>query len=302
MALKQIRNKIISTKKTGQVTKAMESVSAVKMRKSQERAFASRAFVHSALRILSRLTATDEAQKHALISPRKDAKRKLVIVVTSDKGLAGSVNSAVLKEVEKIKAENNNFDVFAIGQKAVEFAKREKINCLHSYTNVSDGVVLEDVYDLVDKIISAFSEKTDYGQVVMVYQNFISTFEQSPTVRRVLPIDPAEVHFIMQGIKPKTGKFSEETFNPDSVVSYKVEPDTESVLNALIPQLVQILLFHALLESKASEHSARMVAMKNATDKSKEVIKTLTVKYNKARQAAITAEVSEITAGVEAMK
>jgi len=302
MALKQIRNKIISTKKTGQVTKAMESVSAVKMRKSQERAFASRAFVHSALRILARLVATDEAQKHSLILPRKNAERKLVIVVTSDKGLAGSVNSAVLKEVERIKAKDSNFDVFAIGRKAVDFAKRENIKCLHSYTNVSDGVELKDVYDLVDKIISTFSEKTDYGQVVMVYQNFISTFEQSPTVRRILPIDPAEVQFIMQGIKPKTGKFSEETLNPDSVVSYKVEPDTESVLNALIPQLVQILLFHALLESKASEHSARMVAMKNATDKSKEVIKSLTIKYNKARQASITAEVSEITAGVEAMK
>ncbi len=302
MALKQIRNKIISTKKTGQVTKAMESVSAVKMRKSQERAFASRPFVHSALRILSRLVATDEASKHALIYPRLEAKRKLVIVVTSDKGLAGSVNSAVLKEVEKIKAEDGNFDVFAIGRKAVDFAKREKINCLHNYTNVSDGVVLEDVYDLVDKIITTFSTDETYGQVVMVYQNFISTFEQSPTVRRILPIDPAEVYYIMRGIKPKLGKFSEETENPDSVVSYKVEPDTESVLNALIPQLVQILLFHALLESKASEHSARMVAMKNATDKSKEVIKTLTIKYNKARQAAITAEVSEITAGVEAMK
>ncbi len=302
MALKQIKNKIISTKKTGKVTKAMESVSAVKMRKSQLRAFESRPYVHSAMRILSRLASTDDVRNHALSQRRTDSTKQLVIVVTSDKGLAGSVNSAVLKQVERLKTDGMDFDMVAIGRKAVEFASREGITCLAEYTNVHDGVTVSDVYAMAEVALGAFTKDTTYSTISIVYQNFISTFEQEPTKRQILPLDPAEVHFIMRGIRPKTGKFSDDVAGPDAVTQYSVEPDAASVLDVLIPQLVQVLIFHALLESKASEHSARMVAMKNATDKSKEVIKSLTIKYNKARQAKITAEISEITAGAAAME
>jgi len=302
MALKQIKNKIISTKKTGQVTKAMESVSAVKMRKSQLRAFESRPYVHAAMRILSRLAQTDDVRNHALSERRVEAVKDLVIVVTSDKGLAGSVNSAVLKQVERLKASGTHFDMVAIGRKAVEFAGREGIECLATYTNIRDDVTVPDVYAMAEVALDAFTKDVTYRSVQVVYQNFISTFEQEPTKRQILPLDPAEVHYIMRGIRPKTGKFSEDVVSADTVTQYKVEPDATSVLDVLIPQLVQVLIFHALLESKASEHSARMVAMKNATDKSKEVAKFLTLKYNKARQAAITAEVAEITGGMEAMK
>jgi len=306
MALKQIKNKIISTKKTGKVTKAMESVSAVKMRKSQLRAFESRPYVHAAMRILSRLAQTDDVRNHALSQRRVEAKKDLVIMVTSDKGLAGSVNSAVIKRVTELQRqahdEGRTFVMVAIGRKAVEFAAREGIECLASYTNVRDDVTVSDVYDMAEVVLGAFTKDTTYRSVQVVYQNFISTFEQEPTKRQILPLDPAEVHYIMRGIRPKTGKFSEDVVAPDAVTQYRVEPDAASVLDVLIPQLVQVLIFHALLESKASEHSARMVAMKNATDKSKEVAKFLTLKYNKARQAAITAEVAEITGGMEAMK
>ncbi|PIW96900.1 ATP synthase F1 subunit gamma [Candidatus Kaiserbacteria bacterium CG_4_8_14_3_um_filter_38_9] len=301
MALKQIKNKIISTKKTGKVTKAMESVSAVKMRKSQLRAFASRPYVHTAMRILVRLAQTNEVKQHSLSLPRQITK-KLVIIVTSDKGLAGSVNSAVLKQVEQMRLAGDVFDVLAIGRRALEFAKREKLMVVADYLNVSDNVALADVYKMSEVVMKAFTNNNEYGKVEIVYQNFISTFEQLPTKRQILPLDPAEVHFIMRGIRPKTGKFSEEVVAPDAVVQYEIEPNVGTVLDILIPQLVQILLFHALLESKASEHSARMVAMKNATDKSQEIIKVLTLMYNKARQAAITAEVAEITGGMEAMK
>jgi len=302
MALKQIKNKIISTKKTGKVTKAMESVSAVKMRKSQLRAFESRPYVHAAMRILSRLAQTDDVRNHALSQRRIEAMKDLVIVVTSDKGLAGSVNSAVLKQVERFKASGTQFDMVAIGRKAVEFAGREGIKCLATYTNVRDDVTVPDVYAMAEVALDAFTKDTAYRSVQVVYQNFISTFEQEPTKRQILPLDPAEVHYIMRGIRPKTGKFSDEVVAPDAVTQYKVEPDATSVLDVLIPQLVQVLIFHALLESKASEHSARMVAMKNATDKSKEVVKALTIKFNKARQAKITAEISEITAGAAALE
>ena len=300
MALKQIKNKIIATKKTGQVTKAMESVSAVKMRKSQERAFLGRPYVHAALRILGRLAKADHGMQHPLTT-LKTTGGVLAVIVTSDKGLAGSVNSAVLKQAEKLFAQYDVVDVIAVGRKAVEFAAREKKTTLASYTNVSDGVAMSDIYDMSSKALEAFATG-NYQKVVVIYQNFISTFEQTPVVRQVLPVIPDEINDLMRGIKPKTGKFSTDRVEAETFAPYKVEPSPEEVLNTLLPQLVQVMMYHAVLESKASEHSARMIAMKNATDKSKEVIKALTIKFNNKRQAAITAEVSEITAGVESMK
>jgi F-type H+-transporting ATPase subunit gamma len=300
MALKQIKSKIIATKKTGQVTKAMESVSAVKMRKSQERAFLGRPYVHAALRILGRLAKADHGMQHPLTTPRTGG-GVLAIIVTSDKGLAGSVNSAVLKQAEKLFAQYDVVDVIAVGRKAVEFAAREKKDTLGTYTNVSDGVTMSDIYDMSSKALEAFATG-NYQKVVVIYQNFISTFEQTPVVRQVLPVIADEINDVMRGIKPKTGKFSTDRLEAEVFAPYKVEPSPEEVLNTLLPQLVQVMIYHAVLESKASEHSARMIAMKNATDKSKEVIKALTIKFNNKRQAAITAEVSEITAGVESMK
>jgi F-type H+-transporting ATPase subunit gamma len=300
MALKQVKNKIVSTKKTGQVTKAMESVSAVKMRKSQERAFAGRPYVHAAMRILGRLSESQDGLSHPLAQKREKGKQ-LLVIVTSDKGLAGAVNSSVLKRANEAFANNPETDVVAIGRKALEFARREGKEVVGEYTNVNDEVTLDDVRDITSIIMDSFTSGT-YANVSVVYQNFLSTFEQEPTKRNILPLDPEEIHFIMKGIKPKTGKFSEDASEKDGKIIYTVEPSAEEVLNTLIPQLVQIMLYHALLESKASEHSARMVAMKNATDKSKEVVKALTLVYNKQRQAAITAEVSEISGGIEAMK
>lgn len=300
MALKQIKNKIVATKKTGQVTKAMESVSAVKMRKSQERAFLGRPYVHAALRILARLAQSDTGIVHPLTTIRTEGS-VLAVIITSDKGLAGSVNSAVLKQAEKLFKQYPVIDVVAIGRKAVEFAGREKKTIIATYTNVSDGVTLDDVYDISSKVIEAFTNQR-YQKVVVIYQNFLSTFEQEAIVRQVLPLDTIELNNMMDGIKPKTGRFSGNDIPSDKQISYLVEPAPEDVLKTLLPQLVQIMFYHALIESKASEHSARMVAMKNATDKSKELVKSLTIKFNNKRQAAITAEVSEITAGVESMK
>lgn len=299
MALKQVKNKIIATKKTGQVTKAMEAVSAVKMRKSQERAFVGRPYVRSALNILSRLSTSQDGLSHPFAEVRPAGKH-LLVMVTSDKGLAGSVNSAVQKRVDEIITTGDDVEILAIGRKAVEYAAREKVTLVGDYINVADSVSLAEVTSIADKVLSLY-ESLEYQKVSIIYQSFLSTFEQVPTLRTVLPLNPDEIKLMMEGIKPKTGKWSERTPQEGQTTDYLVEPSSEEVLNTLIPQLVAIIIYHALLESKASEHSARMVAMKNATDKSKELIKSLTIKYNKARQASITAEVSEITAGVEAM-
>jgi len=300
MALKQIKNKIVATLKTGKVTKAMEAVSAVKMRKSQQKAFTGRPYVHSAMRILARLSESSEGLAHPFAQKRTEGKT-LLVIVTSDKGLAGSVNSAVLKKAEDFFKINAQVDTICIGRKATEFATRQKKEILTSFTNVSDDVSLADVYTMAAQIMERFAT-AEYKNVFVLYQNFISTFEQEPTMRQILPLDPAEIQFTMQGIRPKQGKFSEAVMPADTTIVYQIEPNAEEVLNALIPQLVQIMVYHALIESKACEHSARMVAMKNATDKSKELAKSLTLLFNKKRQAAITAEVAEITGGMEAMK
>ncbi len=271
------------------------------MRKSQERAFHSRPYVHAAMRILTKVASSEAMARHTLSKKRENGK-VLLVVVTSDKGLAGSVNSAVLKKVEVLKATGKEIAVVGVGRKAVEFAERSGLTVLGRYTNVHDEVTLSDVEEITKIVVEAFATNNDYEKVEVVYQNFISTFEQEPTMRQVLPLDPSEVHYIMRGIRPRHGKFSDDIVSPDLVIDHTVEPSAEAVFDALIPQLVQIIIFHAFLENKASEHSARMVAMKNATDKSKEVVKALTIKFNKARQAKITAEISEITAGAAALE
>ncbi|MEX0918205.1 MAG: ATP synthase F1 subunit gamma [Candidatus Paceibacterota bacterium] len=300
MALKQVKNKIVSTQKTGKVTKAMEAVSAVKMRKTQERALTSRPYVSTALRILRQLSRSREVLTHPLLVPSERGKA-LLVIVTSDKGLAGSVNSAVLKLAEQTLRAERETDVIAVGRKAVEFAHRAGRPILGEYTNVTDDVTVADVYTMAETVIAAFSGG-EYKTVKVAYQNFVSTFEQKPVMRTLLPLAPNELEETMRDIRPKAGRWSEESASTAGELTYTIEPSAEEVLSVLIPKLIEIMLYHALIESKASEHSARMVAMKNATDKSKEITKALTLVYNKERQAVITAEVSEITGGLEAMK
>ena len=302
MALKQIKNKIVSTLKTGKVTKAMESVSAVKMRKSQAKAIVGRPYVRSALHILGQLAASQEGLTHPLAQSRGGNKR-LLVIVTSDKGLAGSVNSSVLKCVTQAlaTADVSSYDAVCIGRKAVEFCKRNNVPVVHAFTNISDDVALADVDEITELVLKGFA-LGEYNHVHVIYQNFISTFEQEPVKRQLLPLNIGEIEEIMSGIRLKNEPADVPSTQLAGTTTYTVEPSPAAVLDTLIPQLVQVMIYHALIESKASEHSARMVAMKNATDKSKEVAKALTLKFNKARQAAITAEVSEISGGIEAMK
>ncbi|MFZ2252930.1 MAG: ATP synthase F1 subunit gamma [Minisyncoccia bacterium] len=300
MALKLIKNKIKSTQRTSKVTKAMEAVSAVKMRKSQERALLGRPYAEAALRILERVSNTNDARRHPLFAPNNGPKH-CVIIITSDKGLAGSLNSSVLKEATKLlgEFEKDSIELICFGKKSYEhYMRREYVISKH-FLNVSDEIEIDALEEVVKLITDAFMKKT-YSTVHIVYQSFVSTFEQQAVMRQVLPLKNSALQEIVKGIIPKHGKYSDETAAPH-VQAYTVEPNQASVYWAIFPTLINIMVYHALLESKASEHSARMVAMKNATDKAKEVIRDLTLQYNKERQSVITAEVSEITGGIEAM-
>jgi F-type H+-transporting ATPase subunit gamma len=306
MALKDIKAKIQATKRMNTVTRAMEAVSAVKMRKTQESAFAGRAYARAALSILARLSGSRDVLRHPLTQTR-EVKKTAIVVITSDKGLAGGLNSGVIKAALRAAHPSDtgaprpvdSVTIFAYGKKGEEFFSRRGYTIAKAYENKRDDVPLSIMQELSAELSAGFLEGK-YDEVVAVYTNFRSTFEQVPTVRKLLPLTVESVAELVQDIQPAKGKWSSSAVLA-SPNSYEVEPSVDEVLTLLIPRLVAVSLYYMLLEAKASEHSARMVAMKNASDKSKEVTKALTRQFNKVRQAAITREVSEIVSGREAL-
>lgn len=301
MSLKIIKGKIRGIDKTHKVTKAMEAVSAVKMRKSQERALHGRPYATAALSILARLSGSLDTLKHPLIEKRERTSMCLT-VITSDKGLAGSLNSSVLKRAEAVIQSSNlpkeKIGIIAVGRKGYEHFSKRDYKIVDHTENIADDVAEENLETVTKKVIEVFGH--EYNQVVAVYNQFRSTFEQDAVVRHILPLDRDEISKIVEGIVPETGKFSDVNGNGKNEL-YTVEPDHETVLAALLPHLLRTLLYHSLLEAKASEHSARMVAMKNASEKARDLSRDLTRTLNSARQTQITREVGEIVGGIEAM-
>ncbi len=302
--LKQIKTKIVAMKKSQTVTKAMEAVSAAKMRKSQQTALKGRAYARAAAATLSRLSGTREIMQHPLATGRA-VERALYIVITSDKGLAGALNSGVLKAAARdIKASGlstGNISIIAVGRKANDYftTRGYTIEAFHPNTTEVTGSV---VRTLVDEAAARFANGS-VDLVKIVYQNFVSTFEQRPTLRTVLPLSLESLQLVVEDIVPVRGSYSDQgrVVASNQPATYTVEPSESEVLSVILPMLASIIVYHALLESQASEHSARMVAMKSASDKAGEKQDELTLQFNKARQAAITREVSEITGGMEAM-
>jgi F-type H+-transporting ATPase subunit gamma len=311
--LKQIKSKIRSYEKTQTVTKAMEAVSAAKMRKAQLQALAGRPYATAAVSILARLSGTTGFQTHPLVKPAQkilpsgapltaegssaSASATLYIVITSDKGLAGSLNSGVLRKIYAEMPED--VSVIAVGKKANDFFVSRNIPVTAFHSN-NDKVTPELIDEITIEALDRFTSGA-VGTVKIAYQNFISTLEQKPVIHTVLPLSLEELEHVVEGITPAKGAFSqhEEISSP---AAYSVEFDGDiDALTALAPKLVSIFVYHALLESHASEHSARMVSMKSASDKAGEMEHKLTLQFNKARQAAITREVSEIIGGMEAM-
>ena len=303
--LKAIKTKIRSIEKTQKVTKAMEAVSAAKMRKAQGRAFAGRAYARAAVSILARVSGSRELMSSPLtqVHPLSHA---LYIVITSDKGLAGALNSAVLRataaDIAASGMAQKNISIIAVGRKANDFFTSRGFNVV-SYRQNTDTIEPEFINELVHQAAALFVAG-EVDRVKVAYQNFVSTFEQRPTLRTVFPLSLTELEAVVGDILPARGAFARtntlvgEEHKPQT---YTVEPSEAEVLAAILPRLASIFVYHALLESQASEHSARMVSMKSASDKAVELTDKFTLQFNKARQAAITREVSEITGGMEAM-
>ncbi|MES2006551.1 MAG: ATP synthase F1 subunit gamma [Patescibacteria group bacterium] len=303
--LKAIKTKIRSVEKTKKVTKAMEAVSAAKMRKAQNKALAGRSYARAAVSILSRVSGSRDVANHALTEVRT-INRALYIVITSDKGLAGALNSSVLRavsaDIAKGGLDNQHVEFIAIGRKAQDYFDNRGFRTIEGQSN-QDNVSSDFINAIVDQAAFRFI-KGEVDIVKIAYQNFISTFEQRPTLRTIFPLSLEELQTVVSDIIPARlahRATAEGGASEDQAVNYTIEPSEGEILSAILPRLAGIFVYHALLESQASEHSARMVSMKSASDKAGEMRDTLTLKFNKARQAAITREVSEITGGMEAM-
>jgi len=303
--LKQLQIKRKSIDKTRKVTRAMEAVSAVKMRKAQERALVSRDYAYAAMRILSKISEGIDFKGTPLTEARTGGKIG-IIVITSDKGLAGSLNSSILKKLDHFIKEKNvtpeNAVCICLGKKGRDYLQKRNFEIIHFEENKRDNVREIDMKRITDLAVKKHTQKeTSYWR--LIYTNFKSTFEQEAVSRRLFPLSKDALEDVIKGITPTTGKYSKlDDENIQYTNVYEVERTQKgNILKQLIPMLGNILIFHALLESKASEHSARMVAMKGATDKAGELSKNLQRKFNKARQAAITAEIGEITSGMESM-
>jgi F-type H+-transporting ATPase subunit gamma len=305
MSLKAVKSKIKSIDKTRQVTKAMEAVSAVKMRKSQTFALAARPHALAALKMLRNVSGSNEAAAHPLMHVR-EVKRTCLIIISADKGLAGSFGASLLKRAYKLIAEKGldkkNTKLITVGKKAYEHFSAREWDIRQHFSAMGDNPSFASVAPL-SMLAQEMFTKGECDELEIVYTNFVSTLTQNVYARKLLPLSYNAVEEVVRGITPEKGKFSEQVSDiPARMQEYAFEPSAETVLHRLIPELFNIQLFHSILESNASEHSARMIAMKNASDNAGEIARDLKLHFNKVRQSAITREVSEIVGGMEAMK
>jgi len=269
-----LRRRIKSVKNTAQITKAMQMVAASKMRKAQAAAIAGRPYQEMLARVLAAVKGRVDPGDHQLLAVRP-VNKELILIFSTDKGLCGPLNANLFRELGEVDQEKSEFAVS--GRKAVQFITRTRRNLTADFA-LKDTIEFSEIRPIAkfvsDKFISG-----EIDQVRVLYPKFVNTLVQQPVLRTLLPIPVEEL-----GIE-----------GPQGAGEYLFEPDEESVLDAILPHYLAFQLFQMALDARASEHSARMVAMKNATDNAKELIKDLTLEYNKVRQANITTELLEIT-------
>lgn len=283
---REIKSKIKSVQNTRKVTRALEMVSASKIRKAQDRMKASRPYARLMKQVIGHIARANTDYVHPYMAARNTVKRVGYIVVSTDRGLCGGLNSnlfrKLLGEIREHQQQGVEVDVVAIGQKANAFFRRLKVNMVASVTHLGEKPQVEQLIGIIKVMLDAYEAGT-VDRVKLAYNDFINTMTQRPTVDQLLPLPPAE----------------EMAQNHDW--DYIYEPDAPSVLNDVLTRYVESLVYQAVLENLASEHAARMVAMKSASDNASKLIDTLNLIYNKARQAAITQEISEIVGGAAAV-
>lgn len=302
---KDVKRRMRSVKNTAQITKAMEVVSATKMRKAQEFALNARPYAAASLEMLENLLARTPVLPPLLRS--RAIKNTILVVITSDKGLAGAFNANVLRKAEAWVSQQESlgasYALITVGKKAKEFFERRAKPIAHSFWGYGDFRQLGETLPVANLILDGFAEQK-WDRVDAVYTNFRTTLIQETALRKMLPVSREGIREAVRGILPERGRYSQG--DRESMIEYnyeyKFEPSPQEILEVLVPSLLRMRIHHIILESNASEHSSRMVAMKSASDNAGELVDALQLMFNKARQADITREIVEITAGREALR
>lgn len=283
---REIKTKIKSVQNTRKVTRALEMVSASKIRKAQDKMKSSRPYARLMKQVVGHIAKANSDYVHPFMASREDVKRVGYIIVSTDRGLCGGLNSQLfrrlLADMREWQAKGVEIDVVCIGQKASTFFRRLKVEMLASVTHLGENPQLEKLIGIVKVMLDGFTEGR-IDRVFLCFNDFINTMAQKPTLAPLLPLPPTD------------------DIDTSHDWDYLYEPDAHTVLDDVMTRYIESLVYQAVLENLASEHAARMVAMKAASDNATKLIGTLNLVYNKARQAAITQEISEIVGGAAAV-
>lgn len=293
--LQDINKRIKSVKNTRQVTKAMEAVSASKMRRAVEAANKSRDFSRAGWELVHDIGEVMEGDTHPLFASR-EGEKNLGILITANRGLAGGLNSSMFKAFKMEVEKGGDWKVISIGKKGSQFVRRMGWDLEAAYDEISNKPSIVGVRPVAKRVMDGFMSG-EFDRVVVGFTDFKSSLVQEPAVKTILPIVPGKTISEVSGSDK-----DEKTEYKASGVEYAFEPNPSAVLDALLPRLIETQMYQALLEASASEHSARMVAMRNATENASSMINDLTITFNRARQAAITQEIAEIAAGAAAVE
>lgn len=313
---KAIKQRIKSVKNTKKITKAMEMVAAAKMRKAVEATLATRHYAVLARELMDKLSLFEES-KTSLLSIRP-VKKVLLVVVSSNRGLCGSFNTNIFKKAEtllthlpeyarQVKKDGTvldandgiTVDVLGIGKKSAAFAKKQSRPLIAVFDHLRESPDFEDILSVSNMVIAGFKQER-YDKVFVAYTDYKSSVVQIPALRQLLPISKKQIDEMIESAG--SHRVNEEFVNELALDRTIFEPNAEKILHIILPRLLEVQLYQAILESSASEYSARMVAMKNASDAAGDMIQQLSLEYNKNRQAAITREIAEIVGGAVALE
>ena len=286
-SLRDLKRRTRSVKNTQQITKAMKMVSAAKLRRAQDAILSARPFAKKMLEVLNSLATRADADAHPLLSEREPANID-VVVISADKGLCGSFNANIMKRAEDFlgSVQSETLDVQVVGKKTRDYFKRRKYNIRHQFVDIFRDLTYDTAGSIARPLIERYSDSGSEERVdavYLIYNEFKNVMQQDVVVERLLPIEKLEFE------------------KPEEELDYIYEPTAAEIYDAVIPRHVEYQVWHALLESAAAEHAARMTAMENASKNASELIEQLTLTMNKVRQTTITREILEIVLGAEAI-
>ncbi|MBI5071497.1 ATP synthase F1 subunit gamma [Candidatus Falkowbacteria bacterium] len=300
VSTKIIRRRIKSITNTKKITKAMEMVAASKMRKAQLATLRTRDYANRAWSLIYDLSGKTDSKLHSFLVKKDKVKKVCVVLISSDRGLCGGFNAQIIKKVAEFSKslidKGIEMEFLTVGKKSRDFTARHKIKLVADFTNLSSVTRLAEIRAIAKIVIDDFSAGK-YDEVYLAYTDFISTISQRPRILKLLPFTRERDLDLGKVGEEKTPEKSEEREH-----EFLFEPSPDMVLEYMLPKMAEMQIFQAILESNASEHSARMVAMKNASDSAEDMIFDLTLMYNQVRQSAITKEIMEIVSGKAALE